>query len=925
MLGMPVLTAVAPQEYNYNNATLTIDNASETSAGAITVAAQTIAGQKTFTSVPICTVEPTEAGELTNKGYVDDAVVGIRWRTSVNRFHDFSEGDPTGLAEGNRYIASATYEDFDKDTIYTYHSLAYVAETPIEGWAVRVTDDDSPAFANQCITFNGTDWVSFATGVDHDSLIGVPVDSYTHTEINSHIDTTETDPHAGQDLRTTASPEFAAVTLASMTAANDSLILYGANTVQAASITTSDETVTLTAHGTTLTMYASEATLETTATELNLVNATSEVTMLADNIGITAETIILTGGVELGGAVIITDDTESADIGTGSLISAGGIGISKAAFIGGALNVVDETESTTTATGSVITAGGLGVAKAAFIGGAVNVTDATDSTTTATGSVITAGGIGISKAAFIGGAVNVTDATDSTTTATGSVITAGGLGVAKAAFIGGAVNVTDATESTTTATGSVITAGGAGVAKDVCIGGDLLFKDGGATGHGVFGDTELNLGTADGSIKILKDRPLESKDATVLSDMPIVIYQQGWSGNTDSSITVYDDTSTKLNLSTAGELSILTKITCEGDLTISSGTPATYALRTLNGATDAKQLNVINDTQSTSVSTGSTVLAGGVGIAKAAFIGGAVNVTDSTESTTTATGSIITAGGLGVTKAAFIGGAVNVTDSTESTTVASGSIIAAGGLGVTKAAFIGGAVNVTNTTDSTSASTGSVITAGGIGAAKRIWCDRAITGACVNGKVTAVDSAAGTTTLTVSDNQHIYVQGITTQTIKLPVLSTLTNGHTYHIHNVSTGAVTVTDSDATVIAKLLDGQRAEFIKLTTAWNISTRVPIANSTTLDVMTSAQAKIFNGLPPPTLIIKSGLSDTVATNSTVDVAFATAFPTACTSVVVTGVREAAATSYGHMVYGLSTAGFSIRSCNAIAVPCYWIATGY
>jgi hypothetical protein len=60
------------------------------------------------------------------------------------------------------------------------------------------------------------------------------------------------------------------------------------------------------------------------------------------------------------------------------------------------------TDSTSVSTGSIITAGGIGVAKA------LNVGSATDSTSTSTGSIVTAGGVGIAKALSIGTTLSVT-------------------------------------------------------------------------------------------------------------------------------------------------------------------------------------------------------------------------------------------------------------------------------------------------------------------------------------------------------------------------------------------------------------------------------------------------------------------------------------------------------------------------------------
>jgi len=60
-------------------------------------------------------------------------------------------------------------------------------------------------------------------------------------------------------------------------------------------------------------------------------------------------------------------------------------------------------------------------------------------------------------------------------------------------------------------------------------------------------------------------------------------------------------------------------------------------------------------------------------------------------------------------------------------------------------------------------------------------------------------TAAGTTTLTVSSARDQYFTGSTTQTVVLPVVSTLTFGHTFLIVNNSSGIVTVQTSGSNVI------------------------------------------------------------------------------------------------------------------------------
>lgn len=62
-----------------------------------------------------------------------------------------------------------------------------------------------------------------------------------------------------------------------------------------------------------------------------------------------------------------------------------------------------------------------------------------------------------------------------------------------------------------------------------------------------------------------------------------------------------------------------------------------------------------------------------------------------------------------------------------------------------------------------------------------------------------ITSAAGTTTLTVASARRQIVTGTTTQTIVLPVVSTLALGHPFIITNLSTGVVTVQSSGTNTV------------------------------------------------------------------------------------------------------------------------------
>jgi hypothetical protein len=73
---------------------------------------------------------------------------------------------------------------------------------------------------------------------------------------------------------------------------------------------------------------------------------------------------------------------------------------------------------------------------------------------------------------------------------------------------------------------------------------------------------------------------------------------------------------------------------------------------------------------------------------------------------------------------------------------------------------------------------------------------------------TTTATAAGTTTFTSASNHQQFFTGVTTQTIVLPVVSTLTLGLSYSIENNSTGALTVNSSGGNLIGTIPAGVTA---------------------------------------------------------------------------------------------------------------------
>lgn len=70
-------------------------------------------------------------------------------------------------------------------------------------------------------------------------------------------------------------------------------------------------------------------------------------------------------------------------------------------------------------------------------------------------------------------------------------------------------------------------------------------------------------------------------------------------------------------------------------------------------------------------------------------------------------------------------------------------------------------------------------------------------------KFTTTATAAGTTTLTVDSTYYQYFTGATTQTLVMPVASTLTQGQSWYIVNNSTGNITVNSSGGNAIQVML--------------------------------------------------------------------------------------------------------------------------
>ena len=83
--------------------------------------------------------------------------------------------------------------------------------------------------------------------------------------------------------------------------------------------------------------------------------------------------VTISGGLGVGGNIYVGSTTNSTSINTGSVVIAGGIGISQNTNIGGNVKITASTSSISTTTGALTVSGGVGISQNANIGGNVTI------------------------------------------------------------------------------------------------------------------------------------------------------------------------------------------------------------------------------------------------------------------------------------------------------------------------------------------------------------------------------------------------------------------------------------------------------------------------------------------------------------------------------------------------------------------------
>lgn len=132
--------------------------------------------------------------------------------------------------------------------------------------------------------------------------------------------------------------------------------------------------------------------------------------------------------------------------------------------------------------------------------------------------------------------------------------------------------------------------------------------------------------------------------------------------------------------------------------------------------------------------------------------------------------------------------------------------------------------------------------------------------------LTVIATAAGTTTLTVASTGQQLFTGATTQTIVMPLVSTLTTGWPFLITNRSTGNLTIESSGTNTIQVMGPNSRLALVfngtagTGTSSWD-ATYGSTNNSPTFSVITVTKV---NGTEAANVVIASGGAGVIATSS-------------------------------------------------------------
>lgn len=221
------------------------------------------------------------------------------------------------------------------------------------------------------------------------------------------------------------------------------------------------------------------------------------------------------------------------------------------------------------------------------------------------------------------------------------------VGTLSSLTVSGQTIITDTTESNSLITGSLRISGGVAISKKLYVGG-LVYAQSGIS--------------VNNSIISLVANPIASTDAANKSYVDSLTVTAG-SGltNTSNVFSVnVDDSSLEIN---SGTLRVANGLAGDGlsggsgiALSVNSSLTQVTAIGTLTSLTVSGTANFTSTTNSTSSSTGTIIVNGGIGIGKNAVVEGSITILSTTDSVTIGTGSLIVQGGCSFAKNVQISG-----------------------------------------------------------------------------------------------------------------------------------------------------------------------------------------------------------------------------------------------------------------------------
>ena len=198
---------------------------------------------------------------------------------------------------------------------------------------------------------------------------------------------------------------------------------------------------------------------------------------------------------------------------------------------------------------------------------------------------------------------------------------------------------------------------------------------------------------------------------------------------------------------------------------------------------------------------------------------------------------------------------------------------------------------------------------------------------------TTTATAAGTTTLTNTSSVYQIFTGTTTQTIVLPVTTTLAQGWTFHIVNNSTGNLTVNSSGANLVVTVLPGTTA-MVTCVLASGTTAASWKAGLTDLSAATSTQSGYLTSTDWTTFNSKASLSAdqtwtgaqagtvTTANTGSFDMTLSNNFKCTPTGTFALTFTNITAGQSGYVLL-VNTSGFAVTAAATTKVNSIFLAT--